>query len=120
MVEKILTASRIKHLPIVNDKGVLVGLITLSDLYRTCSPRKKPEDGSYFYTTEQLNQYILRHVMTKDPFTLKAHSTLLEAMQNMVVGNFGCVPVVDDKKMIVGIITQTDIIRAITGVLNKA
>lgn len=47
-VEKTLREHRIKHLPIVNDSDKLVGIITLSDLYRTCAPRRRLEDGSFF------------------------------------------------------------------------
>ena len=117
-VEAILREKQIKHLPIVDENGRLGGLVTLSDLYRTCSPRKNIEDGTFIYYHAQLDGFILKNVMTKDPFTLKAHNTLKDALEVMVRGGFGCIPIVDDDRRIIGIITQTDIIRTVGAVLG--
>jgi len=119
LVEKTLRESHIKHLPVVNDKKVLVGLITLSDLYRTCSPKKNLKEGGHFYVTEELDKFILSFVMSKNPNTLRADNTLMDALNMMVTGGFGCVPIVDDKGMIVGIVTQTDLIRSVTLLLRQ-
>jgi acetoin utilization protein AcuB len=117
-VEAILREKQIKHLPILDENGRLGGLITLSDLYRTCSPRRNAEDGSFVYDKEQLDAFILKNVMTKDPFTLKGTNTLKEALEVMIRGGFGCIPIVDDDHRIRGIITQTDIIRVMCSVLG--
>ena len=119
-VEKILREYKIKHLPVVNDAGALVGLITLSDLYRTSSPKKNLEEGTYFYEKETLDKFILKFVMSQNPKTLKADNTLMDALNTMVNGGFGCIPIVDDQHMIVGIVTQTDLIRAVTFLLRQA
>lgn len=118
MVEKTLREHKIKHLPVVDDDDKLVGVITLSDLYRTCAPRKDYEDGSFFYLKEQLNTYILSHVMSKNPRCLKKDDTLYDAMLVMVSGGYGCVMITDEKKHIEGIITQTDIVRVVTQLLG--
>lgn len=117
MVEKTLRENRIKHLPVVDDTQKLVGIITLSDLYRTVAPKKNPEDGSFFYTKEQLDSYILSFIMTKNPHCLKEDDTLYEAMRAMVKGGYGCIPVTDDQGKIRGIITQTDIVKVATQLL---
>ena len=117
MVEKTLREKRIKHLPVVNNDNKLVGIITLSDLYRTCSPKRNMEDGSFFYTDEQLDAYILRTIMTKDPHCLKETDTLYTAMLAMVNGGYGCIPITDAEGKIAGIITQTDIVKISTTLL---
>lgn len=119
MVEKILREAKIKHLPVVNDQGHLVGLITLSDLYRTCSPKKNVEDGTYCYEKDALNRFILKYVMTANPVTMGVDNTLMEALNLMVEGTFGCVPVVDQNHMLVGIVTQTDMLRTIARLLKE-
>ena len=119
MVEKTLRENKIKHLPVVNDANKLVGIITLSDLYRTCAPRKNLEDGSFFYTEEQLNSYILSVVMTKDPICMKENDSLYDAMKSMVRGGYGCIPITDDHKHMRGVITQTDIVKIMTSLLGE-
>ena len=76
------------------------------------------EDGSFFYDKSQLDGFILKNVMTKDPCTLKEYNTLKDALEIMTKGGFGCIPVVDDDRRIKGIITQTDIIRIVSSVLG--
>ena len=116
-VEQILREKGIKHLPILDENGRLGGLITLSDLYRTCSPRRTL-DGSYVYDKAQLDNFILKNVMTKNPRTLKADNTLKDALEVMTSGGFGCLPIVDDDRRIVGIVTQTDIIRIVSSAMG--
>lgn len=116
-VEEILRLRGIKHLPILDENGRLGGLITLSDLYRTCSPRRTTE-GEYFYDKSQLDGFILKNVMTRDPYTLKADNTLKDALEMMTRGGFGCLPIVDEDRRIVGIVTQTDIIRVVSTALG--
>lgn len=116
-VEEILRTRNIKHLPILDENGRLGGLITLSDLYRTCSPRKTM-DGAFVYDKSQLENFILKNVMTKNPRTLKAKDTLKDALEIMTMGGFGCLPIVDDDRRIIGIVTQTDIIRIVSTVMG--
>lgn len=113
LVEKTLREHRIKHLPIVNDSSQLVGIITLSDLYRTVAPRRRPEDGSFFYTEDQLNQFILGAIMTRNPMVLKSDNNLYEALKLMSDSGCGCVPIVDNKGRMEGIITQTDMVKRV-------
>ena len=116
-VEQILRERGIKHLPILDENGRLGGLITLSDLYRTCSPRRTI-DGAYVYDKAQLDNFILKNVMTKNPKTLKADNTLKDALEVMTFGGFGCLPIVDDDRRIVGVVTQTDIIRIVSSAMG--
>ena len=116
-VEEILRTRGIKHLPILDENGRLGGLITLSDLYRTCSPRRTIS-GDYVYDKSQLDNFILKNVMTKNPSTLKAHNTLKDVLEIMTMRGFGCLPIVDDDRRIIGIVTQTDIVRIVSSVLG--
>lgn len=100
----------IRHLPVVNDLGCLIGLITERSLYKIHSPRKL-EDGSWYYDRDLLNSFILSKVMTANPFALKPSNTLFEAMKAMTEFKYGCIPIVDDHLVVVGIITRNNIIK---------
>src|SRR3989338_1777571 len=54
----------------------------------------------------------VRHVMTKDPVTLHPNDRLLDAIKMFLMHNISGCPVVS-KGRLVGVVTQSDIIRAI-------
>ena len=109
-VEEIFRESHIRHLPIVDGKFRLVGIITQRDLYRIQSPRCD-EDGNWFYDKEALDSHILKHVMTKNPMTLRSDNTVAEALLLMVDKKYGSIPIVDKDNILCGIITQIDILK---------
>lgn len=104
-----LRAKGIRHLPVLDDHGRVVGLITQRDLYRTLSPRIA-EDG-FCYDPAMLDGFILRRVMTPDPHTLGPEDSVAQAVGVMAMHKYGCIPVVDAEKKIVGIVTETDILK---------
>ena len=100
----------IRHLPVVNDAGGVVGLISQRHLYKIHSPRYL-EDGSWYYDKDMLDGFILKNVMLAEPFTLTPDNTLEEAMRPMVTSKLGCVPIIDKYRMPVGIVTRVDVIQ---------
>lgn len=112
-VEELLRVKRIRHLPVVNEKKVLVGIITQTDLYRTVSPMRSLE-GDLFYTKDVLNSYILKNAMTKNVITLKPEDNMAKAIELMLKKRYGCIPIVDPENHLMGIITQIDILKAIS------
>ena len=109
----VLKPRKIRHLPVVDTQGKLKGIITLRDLYRIVSPRKKVEEEGLFYRKQDLEKFILSSVMTENVLTLSANQTLGHAVDTMVEKKFGCIPIVDGEGMLIGILTQIDVLRAI-------
>ena len=110
IVQEKMAAHDIRHLPVVNDAGVLVGIITERYLYKIHSPRKL-EDGSWYYDKQALDGFILKNVMIQDPFTLTPQNTLEEAVQAMSQFKFGCTIIVDEYRVPCGIVTRKDILK---------
>lgn len=100
----------LRHLPVVDEKGSIMGIITQRDLYQIHSPTRL-EDGSWFYDNEVLNQFLLMKVMTPDPFTLKPSNSIYEAIEATVRFKFGCIPIVDDNKHPCGILTRHTVLK---------
>ena len=107
-----LANSSIRHLPVINEKGEVVGLFTQRDLYRIVSPQRN-EYGEWIYDLDKLDDIILKHVMVKDPHVLQPENTVGEAVVLMFSFKYGCVPITDGKRLLCGIITQYDILKAL-------
>jgi CBS domain-containing protein len=86
--------SSVRHLPIIDDKGVLVGLLTDRDL-RALEGRAGP----------------VTEVMRTDVKTVSAGTAAHEAAYLLVRHKIGCVPVTDDDGKLVGIVTESDFVR---------
>src|SRR5271170_3818002 len=68
LVQEKIALYDVRHLPVVNETGSIVGLISQRDLYQIHSPRRL-EDGSWYYDKEALNLFLLKKVMVPKPFT---------------------------------------------------
>lgn len=100
----------IRHLPVIDANQCLVGVITQRQLYKIHSPRRL-ENGEWFYDRELLDGFILRNVMIKDVYTLTADAKLKDVMALMLQFKFGCIPIIDDARRPVGIVTRDNIIK---------
>ena len=108
-VEEKFRRHRIRHLPVMDEKKRVAGVVTLSDLSRCATP-KKIEEG-YFYDKEQLNEFILKYVMTPNPQTLKPEDSVFRCVEIMAREKFGCLPVVHEDRTLAGIVTQIDVLK---------
>ncbi len=116
LVAEKIEGNRIRHLPIVDKDNKLVGIMSQRDLYKIQPPHKL-EGGEWYYDKEMLDGIILRTVMTPNPFALKPDNTVGQAIIAMVNHKYGCIPVVDDKRTLLGIVTQIDILKMAVAIL---
>ena len=102
----------IRHLPVVNESGDLIGIFSAKDLAKAYVPRET--ESGWYYDKEGLNLLDLRHFMSKDPLTLTPENTLKEAAEIMAQTKFGCLPIVaPGTKKLVGIVSYIDVLREI-------
>lgn len=107
-VRKLLTATRIHHLPVV-DGSKLVGLISSNDLIRLEGMLDDTEEAPLRALLDK--HYKIRDIMQKDVITVPSTGTVAHAACALSAGGFHAVPVVDDKRNLVGIVTSTDLIN---------
>lgn len=112
VVEEKFRLHKIRHLPVINKENQLVGIITQRDLFHTVSPRKT-EDGDYYEKTT-LDSYLLKHAMTPNPLALQPDNTVTQAIDVFATLKYGCIPIINQSKKLVGIITQIDALKFVS------
>jgi acetoin utilization protein AcuB len=99
----------IRRLPVV-DNDVLVGIVTLEDLRRAESARTVGLD--MIRISDMLAKLPIHQIMVKEPITIKPTDTLLDTAAMMLEYKISAFPVMDSDEL-VGIITESDIFRAL-------
>ena len=101
--------NHVGRLPVV-DEDVLEGMVTSKDLMRAFIDfrKKVPEK----YQKSQIKEVLVEDVMSSNPTFTTKEATISEVAKIMIETGYNGLPVVEDNK-VVGIITQTDILRLI-------
>ena len=99
---------RIRHVPVVDETGALVGILTDSDVKRAL-PTVLAGPGAAEYE-EIIDETPISRLMTKDPVTVAPDADVTEAVEKMLAKKIRGVPVVEDGRLI-GIFTQTDALK---------
>jgi CBS domain-containing protein len=107
--DDLLKRYHIRHLPVVRN-GRLVGLVSHRDLIRALA--RQAGSGTR-------HPIWAKDVMTRNVETLSPVCSVREAVDKMLDHKFGCLPVVDDDGQLVGIITETDLVRLAGRLLDE-
>ncbi len=109
--DNVMRLGRIRHMPVLED-GNLIGLVTQRDLFRGALLKAL----GYGSKAEQtmLDTLAVKEVMATDLVTIAPDATLQEAAGTMIEGKIGCLPVVENEKL-VGILTEGDFVALVAG-----
>ena len=119
---RIMHEQKIRHLPVVDKKGKLIGIVAQTDLLHA-SP-SSATTLSIYEMNYLLANLRVQEVMSSPPITVPEGAPLEEAAKVMVEKKIGCLLVVRDGpsagsgQALVGVITETDIFKAFVEVLG--
>ncbi len=104
--------NRIHHIPVVADEK-LVGLVTLTNvLAATDSFLRDPKNRIH------ANEIVIEDTMVRDVATVDVNASLRQAALFLEKHKIGCLPVMNDEKL-VGIITDTDFVAVAINLLEQ-
>jgi acetoin utilization protein AcuB len=117
MALRLMKDYNIRHLPVIHD-GRLKGIVTDRDLKRASASDATSLD------VHELS-YLLSHIkvediMTPRPFTVGIFDTIEEAALVMLENKISGLPVVDDEGHVQGMLTQSDVFRALIALTGVA
>ena len=103
---EIMQEKDLHHIPVVNENSAVVGILTRRDL--------KIASMHFRETPVEVSEVMHSPVVTITPGEL-----LAEAAKQMIDNRIGGLPVLDANGQIVGILTETDLLRALIDQLGK-
>ncbi|KEI02385.1 ABC transporter ATP-binding protein [Clostridium botulinum] len=102
----VLQAAEIMHerhvdsILVVDKTNTLIGIVTLKDIRRN---------------RENYSKVILKDIMKADVVCIHKDKTIVDILEVMNVKNVGYIPVVDDEKKLLGLITRSSLINVLSG-----
>jgi CBS domain-containing protein len=97
------------HVPVVED-GRFIGLLTPSDLLQVAPSDAWAMDPDAL--DRALDHVSVRHAMQEDVVTIAPDAMVRDACRLFAHGGFHCLPVVDERGVLRGLLTTTDIVKA--------
>jgi CBS domain-containing protein len=126
---RLMLLHRISGLPVVDERGQLIGLVTEGDFLRRAeigTERSRPSWLQFLTSEGRLaDEYVHAHgrrveeVMSRNPHTVSEEASLEEVVRIMERRNVKRVPVLCDGKL-VGIIARADLLHALTCLAEKS
>lgn len=107
-VQNLMDDHNVRHVPVVDEDGDLVGLISMRDLLRAASP--SDDELPLEMREARMHSRRVRDVMTEEVATTEPDVSLEEAATVMLENKFGCLPVVQGMQL-TGILTESDFVR---------
>lgn len=106
---RIMIDSHVGRLPVI-DGDELVGMMTSKDVMKAFINFRKNVPEKYQKT--QIKEILVEEVMSDNPLSISKNASISEVANTMMDTGYNGLPVVEDNNVI-GIITQTDILRLI-------
>lgn len=108
-----LETKHFRHLPVVDENGQLLGMVTDRDIrsaYPSCIETGKQHKDEIW----KIGQSQVSEIMSREVVYLSTYATLDDALILLDRHKVGALPVVDDKHTVVGIFSVRDLIMAYT------
>jgi CBS domain-containing protein len=103
----ILAEAHVHGLPVTDTRGRLLGVISVSDVLRAAAECADADERDRLFADTTV-----RELMTPQPITIKPDADVREAAQQMLYLDIHRLFVEEDETL-VGVITQSDIARAV-------
>ncbi|MEP7336599.1 MAG: CBS domain-containing protein [Acidobacteriota bacterium] len=99
----------VRHVPVEDDEGLLIGLVSHRDLLRLLSQG---------LLNQSPRTVTVKEIMRREPITVTTETPTLEALGIMRRSKVGCLPVVENGRLI-GIVTAYDFLSLSAEIIEK-
>jgi acetoin utilization protein AcuB len=113
----LMNTKKIRHLPVVDDKGKLVGIVSDRDM-RDAQPSSLLDKEEYDRIFAKVMRRQVADIMTRDPLTISVYYTLQDTLLVMRQKKVGALPVIDEDGCLKGIMSTRDLLNAFVNVMG--
>jgi len=107
----------VRHLPVVESSQRVCGVVSFDDLRAALPIAVSLTIPPSAEGRQQALDVSVSDVMTPSPVTIGPDEALDQAVSRMIEGRFSCLPVVDERGHLDGVLTATDLLHALATVL---
>jgi acetoin utilization protein AcuB len=115
--QEMMAEHKIRHLPVTESNDRLLGIVTDRDI-RSALPYKFFKQPPGESDKENFAKIKIKDIMTPDPITVSPTYTIQDALLVIQDARVGALPVVKEDKILAGIISVRDLLRAFINVLG--
>ena len=115
--KKIMSENSIRHLPVIDDEGLLIGIVTDRDM-RDAMPSTLKKKADYEKTLAIIKNYKIQDIMTRDLLTIYPYYTIQDTLLVIQKKKVGALPVVDEEGRLKGILSTRDLLTAFVNVMG--
>ena len=112
IAQQIMDWAHVRHVPVVDGQGRVVGLVSHRDVLRA-SISTLSSKVAKVESQQHLSGIPIRDVMRAPVQTITQDLSVQEAAKLMRRGKIGCLPVVNAELELIGIITESDLLKVI-------
>ena len=110
--QDVMQLGRIRHMPVIDEQGELVGLVSQRDLFHSALLKAM---GYGTRAADKLREmYLVKETMISPVVTIQPDATVAEAAGLMLEHKIGALVVVDESGKLAGIVTETDFVQLAT------
>jgi acetoin utilization protein AcuB len=103
----------IRHLPVCDGDRRVVGVLSLEDLRAALPFPVSLQHALLPGERDAASEWRVGEIMTHAPETLGEDASLADAAERMAVDRIGCLPIVDEKGRLAGLLSETDLLWAL-------
>jgi len=117
LADDVMRLKHFRHLPVIDEEGRLVGLVSHRDLLGAQISSETGLDRTQRHAFQK--DVRVSQIMTHDVWTVLPDTRAATAAETLLDHRFGCLPVVDGAGKLVGIVTERDFLRFASKILDQ-
>lgn len=104
----------VRHLPVVDETYRLLGMVSERDVLGALGPEGTPHD-----VIDRVFQRTVDSLMTPNVIAAEPDTPVVDLIDTMIAKKVGALPIIDDLRVVVGIVSYIDVLRALRPLVTE-